>query len=190
MLENKKYKLLEIKEIVNEDGELKIQETKEIKEPKIKFAQNSRFSKAYQCREVCFDNKSYYKYWYLILKRLDMNTNMVVKHGISKKENIPLTQDDFLKIFDCGVSTLRKFLSECNDKDYLKDVVVGGEFICYVVNPIYEFNGEYISPFLYQFFKEKGIKDYITKSGVKTMDEYIQKVETCCYHKPSKIKGS
>jgi len=57
-------------------------------------------------------------------------------------------------------------------KNIIRKMDLDNEFFGFFVNPKFVFNGENIQPILYLMFKGYGIEDYISKSGIKLMNEY------------------
>jgi len=144
-------------------GEI-IKETsfKEVKEIKIAFKKNHRFSKTFHIEKPNFTNKTYYYYFYECISRLEMMTNRIVEHGNSMSKNKPINMTEFSEKIGISIKTSSLFFKECAEKGIIRRLDLDGEFFGYFVNPKYVFNGEYIDSILFLMFSDFGLKEYMT----------------------------
>jgi len=165
-----------------ETGELLDERMLEVKDLAVRFKvgssganRSSRFSKVFQMQDPNFKVSSYYRYFFKCLLHLEMSTNRIVNFTNGFKEpNIPLNENDLVKLFDTSLKTTRNFIKYCKDKDIIAKISKNDELYGYMVNPIYALNGSKISSMLYTIFRNSNLDEHIPKQDLIKLHEYLK----------------
>ena len=166
-----------IKQYINNDtGEILVEDSLEIKEPIFKFKnRGNRFTKTWQGEDLILSKGTYYKYFHYIERRLEMETNRIVIHGNSKKDNKAIDKNMLCDIVGASKSTINRFMSECIEKKYIALLEVNKTFFGYIVNPLYMMNGNHLNIFLYTLFCDNdNFKNHISKSDLSKVNNYLK----------------
>jgi len=168
--------MLKKKEILydEETGEIFLEKDKSAIPTRIKFKERHRFSKTYHLEMATFENKAYYKYFYLCLCNVEMYTNRVIKAGVSRQDNKALSVNDIAKLCDTTPKTIYSFLNYCAEQKIIRRLDLDGKLFGYFVNPTYVLNGEFIDPILFLMFKGHGIEKYISKGSLSLLNDYVK----------------
>jgi len=160
-------------------GEILSESNFKVFEPKFKFKSGSglgrysRYSKGFHLDIVDFTKSTYYKYFYYMERNLEQGTNRIVKHTENGSPNIPISDTELSIMTKTNIRTMRDFIKEAIQKNYIARLDKNSEFWGYVMNPIYSMNGDKLNLFLYALFNNDEFDKHIPKSDLKKIHNYL-----------------
>jgi len=172
---NSKHRYSQVTAILdNETGEVIAEKKKTYISPNyVRFKENYKFTKTYHTQLLHFDNKAYYKYFYFCEQHLEAGTNRLIERSKEMFTGKSLTSKDLSVICAVSKETMDSFIKFCFSKKIIRKLDIDNQFFGYFMNPIYAFNGNAIDPILYLMFKDYGVKEHISQSGINTLNQYI-----------------
>jgi len=114
------------------------------------------FSKMFQSEDPNFSKNIYYKFWYKLCIRVDIDTNIVFARK-PKRHYVTIIKE-IKDICTGSKNTVYRFLKECKEKNLIRRFSYKDDNL-FVLNPLYVLNGHEIPLSIYSLFNKK-LEDY------------------------------